>query len=126
MASSAPGPTNLGVAPNVGGLLCYAPCCIGLIFSIVVAIVEKQSRFLRFHAFQSLLFHAAVFVVAIAVQIFLVILGMISSGLALLGSLVWLLVAVALLGANIFLMVKAYQNQELEIPTLGAMARNWV
>ena len=48
------GSTNLGVAPNVGGLLCYAPCCIGLIFSIVAVIVEKQSRFLRFHAFQSL------------------------------------------------------------------------
>lgn len=126
MASSAPGPTNLGVAPNVGGLLCYAPCCIGLIFSIVAAIVEKQSRFLRFHAFQSLLFHAAVFVVAIAVQIFLLILGMLSSGLALLGSLLWLLVAAALLVANIFLMVKAYNNQEFEIPTLGAMARNWV
>jgi uncharacterized membrane protein len=126
MASSAPGPTNLGVAPNVGGLLCYAPCCIGLIFSIVAAIVEKQSRFLRFHAFQSLLFHAAIFVVSIAVQIFLVILGMISSGLALIGSLLWLLVGLALLGAYIFLMVKAYNNEEFEIPTLGAMARNWV
>lgn len=126
MASSAPGPTNLGVAPNVGGLLCYAPCCIGLIFSIVVAIVEKQSRFLRFHAFQSLLFHAAILVVSIAVQIFLVVLGMISSGLALIGSLLWLLVGLALLGAYIFLMVKAYNNEEFEIPTLGAMARNWV
>jgi uncharacterized membrane protein len=126
MASPTPGPTNLGVAPNVGGLLCYAPCCIGLIFSVVAAIVEKQSRFLRFHAFQSLLFHAAIFVVSIGVQIFLVILGMISSGLALLGSLVWILVAVALLGAYIFLMVKAYNNEEFEIPTLGAMARNWV
>ena len=59
---------NLGVAPNVGGMLCYAPCCIGLIFSIVAAIVEKQSRFLRFHAFQSLLFHGADLVV-VGVQI---------------------------------------------------------
>ena len=59
MSSPTPGQTNLGVAPNVGGLLCYVPCCIGLIFSIVVAIVEKQSRFVRFHAFQSLLFHGA-------------------------------------------------------------------
>src|SRR5712692_6313008 len=56
------GPTNLGLAPNVGALLCYVPCCIGLIFSIVVAVVEKQSRYLRFHAFQSLLFHAALVV----------------------------------------------------------------
>src|SRR5262249_13155334 len=41
MASSTPGQSNLGMAPNVGGLLCYVPCCIGLIFSVVVAIVEK-------------------------------------------------------------------------------------
>ena len=27
--------TQLGVAPNVGGLLCNVPCCIGFIFSIV-------------------------------------------------------------------------------------------
>ena len=65
MASPTPGQTNLGVAPNVGGLLCYVPCCIGFIFSIVVAIVEKQSRFVRFHAFQSLLLHAAVLVIGI-------------------------------------------------------------
>ena len=39
MASPTPGQTNLGVAPNVGGLLCYVPCCIGFIFSAVAAIV---------------------------------------------------------------------------------------
>src|SRR4029079_14859807 len=71
MATSTPpaGPTNLGVAPNVGGLLCYLPCCIGFIFSIVVAIVEKQSRFLRFHAFQSLLFNVVWIVLSFALQI---------------------------------------------------------
>ena len=58
MATSTPGgsgQTNLGVAPNIAGLLCYVPCCVGLVFAIVAAIVEKQSRFVRFHAFQSLL-----------------------------------------------------------------------
>ena len=57
------GSSNLGIAPNLGGLLCYAPCCIGLVMSVVVAVVEKQSRFLRFHAFQSLLLHGAALVV---------------------------------------------------------------
>ena len=69
MASPTPGQTNLGVAPNVGGLLCYVPCCIGFIFSMVVAIVEKQSRFVRFHAFQSLLLHGAAFVCGIGLQV---------------------------------------------------------
>ncbi len=126
MASSAPGPTNLGVAPNVGGLLCYAPCCIGLIFAVVVAIVEKQSRFLRFHAFQSLLLHAGLLVVGIALWVAMVVVGMIAGPLALLLWLLQILVGVGSLGLMIFLMVKAYNNEEFEIPTLGAMARNWL
>jgi uncharacterized membrane protein len=120
------GPTNLGVAPNVGGLLCYAPCCIGLIFSIVAVIVEKQNRFLRFHAFQGLLFHGALFVVVVAVQILLVLVGFVSAGLALIGHMLWLLVALGILGVEILLMVKAYNNEEYELPTLGQMARKYM
>jgi uncharacterized membrane protein len=121
-----PGSTQLGVAPNVGGLLCYAPCCIGLIFSIVVVIVEKQNRFLRFHAFQGLLFHAALFVVAVAVQILLTIVGFVSAGLALIGHMLWLLIALGILAAEILLMVKAYNNEEYELPTLGPLARKYM
>ena len=120
------GSTNLGVAPNVGGLLCYAPCCIGLIFSIVAVIVEKQNRFLRFHAFQGLLFHGALFVVVVAVQIMLVLVGFVSAGLALIGHMLWLLVALGILGVEILLMVKAYNNEEYELPTLGQMARKYM
>jgi uncharacterized membrane protein len=124
--SGSSGSTQLGVAPNVGGLLCYAPCCIGLIFSIVAVIVEKQNRFLRFHAFQGLLFHAALIVVAIAVQILLTIVGFVSAGLALIGHMLWLLVALGILAAEILLMVKAYNNEEYELPTLGPMARKYM
>jgi uncharacterized membrane protein len=110
----------------VGGLLCYAPCCIGLIFSIVAVIVEKQNRFLRFHAFQGLLFHGALIVLAIAVQVLLTIIGFISAGLALIGQMLWLLVALGILAAEILLMVKAYNNEEYELPTLGPMARKYM
>ena len=120
------GSTNLGVAPNVGGLLCYAPCCIGLIFSIVAVIVEKQSRFLRFHAFQGLLFHGAVIVVVIAVQIALILVGFVSAGLALIGHMLWLIVGLGILALEILLMVKAYNNEEYELPTLGEMARKYM
>ena len=120
------GSTSLGVAPNVAGLLCYAPCCIGLIFSIVAVIVEKQNRFLRFHAFQGLLFHGALFVVVVAVQILLILVGFVSAGLALIGHMLWLLVALGILGVEILLMVKAYNNEEYELPTLGAMARKYM
>jgi uncharacterized membrane protein len=132
MASSPTGPggppvgsSNLGIAPNLGGLLCYAPCCIGLVFSVVVAVVEKQSRFLRFHAFQSLLLHGAALVVLLAIQVVGMILSTISGMLGFLISLLSGLVGLGLLGLTIFLMIKAYNNEEYELPQLGQMARGW-
>ena len=120
------GSTNLGVAPNVGGLLCYAPCCIGLVFSIVAVIVEKQSRFLRFHAFQSLFFHGAAIVAMIGFQILGLMIGMISAVLALIFHMLLMLVGLVLLAAEILLMVKAYNGEEYELPTIGPMARKYV
>ena len=122
--TGAGGPSNLGLAPNVGALLCYVPCCIGLIFSIVVAIVEKQSRFLRFHAFQSLLLHAALVVCWVGLTILGFILGAIHLGLVMIP--VQLLVGLAVLGLHVLLMIKAYNNEQYELHTLGAMAKNWV
>jgi uncharacterized membrane protein len=123
MASPTPGQTNLGVSPNVGGLLCYVPCCIGLIFSIVAAIVEKQSKFVRFHAFQSLLLHAAGVVVSIVFLILQIILAVIHLGI--LGTLLRLVFGVGFLGLTIFMMVKANGGEELELPVIGEMAKKW-
>ena len=126
MASSSPaGPTNLGMPPNVGGLLCYVPYCLGLIFSAVVAIVEKQSRFLRFHAFQSLLLQGAAIALWVAFVIARAIAAMIAGPLAFLVWLVGLLVFMALLGLMIFLMVKAYNNEQFELPVVGELAKQW-
>jgi len=129
MATSTPGgaKTNLGLEPNVAGLLCYVPCCIGLVFSVVAAIVEKQSRFVRFHAFQSLLVHAVAIVVGIGINVLQVVLGVAGLGaVGLLLSLVGMVVGVAFLGLTIFLMVKANAGEELELPVVGPMARQWV
>jgi uncharacterized membrane protein len=123
MASPTPGQTNLGVSPNVGGLLCYVPCCIGLIFSVVAAIVEKQSKFVRFHAFQSLLLHAATVVISIGLLILQIILAVIHMGIV--GTLLRLLLGVGFLGLTIFLMVKANGGEEFELPVIGEMAKKW-
>ncbi|HXY38454.1 MAG TPA: DUF4870 domain-containing protein, partial [Vicinamibacteria bacterium] len=131
MATSTPpgagNQTNLGMAPNVAGLLCYVPCCIGLIFSIVAVIVEKQSRFVRFHAFQSLLLHAAAIVLGLgasAVRMALAFSGLGMVGLLL--SLVQIVVGFGLLAVTILMMIKANSGEEFELPVIGPMARNWV
>ena len=118
--------TTMGVEPNLGGLLCYAPCCIGLIVSIVVAIVEKKSRFVRFHAFQSLLVHGATFALFLVLAIIQMVAAMIFAPL---GLLVWgleMLVGLAFLALTIFLMMKAHANEEYKLPRLGDLALQWI
>jgi uncharacterized membrane protein len=124
--SPTPGQTNLGVAPNVGGLLCYVPCCIGLIFSVVAAIVEKQSRFVRFHAFQSLLLHGAVFVIGLGFGFLSVGLAFMNVGmLNLLLLPIRLLLGLGVLVLLIVLMIKANSGEEFSLPVIGEMARKW-
>ncbi|HUL76618.1 MAG TPA: DUF4870 domain-containing protein [Vicinamibacteria bacterium] len=129
MATSTPGgaKTNLGLEPNIAGLLCYVPCCVGLVFSVVAAIVEKQSRFVRFHAFQSLLLHGAFIVLWIAVMG--VHVGLTLVGLGVVGLLLHLVswvVGIALFALTILLMIKANSGEEFELPVIGPMARQWV
>ena len=129
MATPTPGgaKTNLGLEPNIAGLLCYVPCCIGFVFSIVAAIVEKQSRLVRFHAFQSLLVHGVGFAVLIALQLAAIVLGGI--GLWAVGGIIWLLqmlIGVALMAVVIVMMIKANSGEEFELPVVGPLARQWV
>jgi uncharacterized membrane protein len=129
MATSTPGgggQTNLGVAPNVAGLLCYVPCCVGLVFAIVAAIVEKQSRFVRFHAFQSLLLHGAELVLCIGLGVAGTVLSAVSGFMGLILFPIQILLLVVLVGLAILLMIKANAGEEYELPVIGKMARQWV
>jgi uncharacterized membrane protein len=120
--------TNLGLEPKIAGLLCNIPgCCgLGIIFSVVAAIVEKQSRFVRFYAFQSLLLNGAAAVLLIGLSIA----GLVLSGLIgfFVGTLTWLvqlLILLALLGVQVLLMIKANSGEELGLPVIGTLARKW-
>jgi uncharacterized membrane protein len=128
MATSTPGggQTNLGLAPNVAGLLCYVPCCLGFVFAIVAAIVEKQSRFVRFHAFQSLLVHGIMVIVWLGFMFGGMVLATVSGFFSLILLPVEILVGLAVLGLMILLMVKANSGEEFELPVIGPMARQWV
>jgi uncharacterized membrane protein len=126
MASSTPGASNLGMDPKIASLLCYVPCCLGFIFSVVAAIVEKTSRTVRFNAFQSLLLNGAGFVIMIALTVLQTVLAAV--GLGAVSVLFWLLqvlVGVGLLVLSIILMVKANSGQEMVLPVIGEMAKKW-
>jgi uncharacterized membrane protein len=131
MATSTPEPggakTNLGLEPKIAGLLCYVPCCVGLVFSVVAAIVEKQSKFVRFHAFQSLLLHAVFIVLWVGIRVVEAALGMVGLGaVALFIELLTWVVLLAFFAVAIVLMIKANAGEEFELPMIGPMARQWV
>ena len=128
MQNASGGKTALGLDTNVGALLCYLPiCAISLIYSIIVIVTEKENRFMRFHAFQSLLLTALYIVVIIALQIITAVLVG-STGSAMMGgllSILFLVVVIGFLGAMIYGMIKGYQGQQFKFPVVGDMAEKW-
>ena len=119
--------TSAGMDDNVCSLLCYLPFLLGVVASIVFLVVEpyKTNRLIRFHAFQSIFLAVALFVIGITLTIVSVIIGMIPM-VGWIGTLaLWLLSMVIWLGSlvlYIYLMVKAYNNERIVLPFIGAQA----
>ena len=128
--------TGSGLDPKIAGALSYI-WIVGLIFFFI----EKENRFIRFHAMQSVLFGIANSVIMVVLVILATILSFISlaasaaigGGIGLLISLlfwlIWLLfgvVALALFLGLIFAAIKAYQGQMFKLPIIGNMAEKIV
>ena len=131
--SGAPGGKTsfLGLDSNVGAMLCYIAnflCCLGLVLAIIFLITEKENRFVKFHAVQSLFLIA----LQIAVGIILSILGLVVSlvldmihmgwagGLAVLGLRLLLFLIFIILW--IIAGIKAYGGQWYKLPIVGEFA----
>lgn len=119
--------TKLGVDANIAGLLAYMPlCCVGLLFSLAIVAVEKENRAVRFHAFQSLLLHVLAMVVSVVVWVIALVFGQVADVLGFLVTMMGGIVVLALIGVMILMMLKAYQNEEFQLPFIGEMARKWL
>lgn len=130
--SSPTGKTKvLNLDYNVAGLLCYLlPClCLAdLIFCILwLATEPKESRFVRFHAFQGLLLFGVNFVIWIIFRFLGVGIAFGTGGVAQAGGfglllLLQMCVGVIMLVLYIICMIKAYQNQMFKLPVIGDIA----
>ena len=130
--SGAPGgKTSLGLDSNVGALLCYLGnilCCLGVILSIVFLVTEKENRFVKFHALQSLFLVAVYVVLAIVVQVLSMFLGV--AGLDFFAFFVswglWFILGIIFLLVWILAGIKAYGGQWYKLPFIGDLAWNTV
>ncbi len=130
--SGAPGgKTSLGLDSNLGAMLCYIAnivCCLGIILSVVFLITEKENRFVKFHALQSLFLFVVYAALAILVQIIGLVLR-IAVGLILAGLMTWGLWAIVTLVVVILWVwagIKAYSGQWYKLPGIGDLAWNIV
>ena len=113
---TAPTATAGGMAPNVAATLSYVLTFITGILFLVLA-PYNQDRFVRFHAFQSIFFAVACFVINIAFTLLAVAIlpWMLTSMLS-------MLLTLAFLGVWILMMVKAYQGERFKLPVIGDLA----
>jgi uncharacterized membrane protein len=119
---SAPPAAAGGMSDNMAGALAYLFTVItGILFLVIEP--YNRSRFVRFHAFQSIFFFAAwiAFWIVITVVGFIlpnvvsILLGLLSFVIWLGGIAVWIL-----------LMVKAYNNERFKLPVIGDLAEKQV
>ncbi len=121
-----PPPTaqGLGMEENLAAALCYIPI-IGIIFLLIDP--YKQNRTIRFHAWQSIFFSVAWFVVRIAmVFVWMVLRVALPYGMWAMWALFSSLISLAFLGILIFMAVKAYQRDRLVLPVITPLAEKQV
>lgn len=94
---------------NIAAALSYL---VGFVTGVIFLLVEKDNKFVRFHAMQSTILFAGIVVIDILLQL-----------VPILGALVVIFVVIpasAILW--LLLMFKAYQGEEFRLPLVGDMA----
>src|SRR6185295_7882853 len=125
------GKSALGLDGNVAAALGYP---IGII-ALICLIMEKENRFVKFHALQSILLHVGALILMIALWVIsaVVVVGGVAAsaatdtgalgGLAgMLLGLVWFVFVILYLVGLIMSAVKAYQGSMFKLPIIGGMA----
>jgi len=103
--------SSTGLAENVAGLLCYV---LGWVSGLVFVLIEQESKFVRFHAIQSIYVFGVLMVASIILG-WIPFIGVVFSWIiGVVGVVLW-----------IILMIKAYQGAKYKLPWAGNLAEKW-
>lgn len=101
--------TSTGLDANLAAALSYL---VGFVTGAIFLVLEKENRFVRFHAMQSTLLFAGIVLLDILLQIVPLVGALVVVFLVIPASaILWLL-----------LMFKAYQGEEFQLPVVGRIA----
>jgi uncharacterized membrane protein len=99
--------SSTGLDENVAGFLCYL---FGFITGIVFLVVEKESRFVKFHAMQSTITFLGLFIISMIIG-WIPIIGLLVYPIWILSLILWFI-----------LMIKALRGERYLLPIVGKMA----
>lgn len=100
----------MGMKARTAGWLSYL---FGWVTGLIFLLLERENRFVRFHAMQSLLFFGAISILE-AVFNHIPYFGFVSAGLGLVWFVCW-----------IVLMVAAHRGRYYKLPVIGDYAEKW-
>jgi len=101
------GNTSVGLSENVAGALSYL---LGFITGIIFLLIEKDNKFVRFHAMQSTILFIALFIVNVILTITFIGLLLVPI-VGLIGLVLWLV-----------LMYMAFTGKKFKLPVIGDIA----
>ncbi|MGI8545475.1 MAG: DUF4870 domain-containing protein [Aridibacter sp.] len=119
----------LGLDGNITALIGY----IIPLVALILLFMEKDNKFVRFHAFQSIFWNVLAFVAFIGIMIVGFIVGLVLSQVSgTLGTifgglmiLIYLGVFLAVFGGAIFAAIKAFGGNMFKLPIVGNMAEKY-
>jgi uncharacterized membrane protein len=118
--------SSTGLDANIAAALSYF---FGLVSGVIFFAVETESRFVKFHAMQSIMASVAALVIYIVYTVVWMILwrlpflGVIAGIFGWFG---WALLALAFLGLWLYCMVRAFQGERFKLPYIGELAEQQV
>jgi len=110
-------PCSLGMPQRIAALLAYLLAWVG---GLIFYFGEKDNKFVRFCAMQSLMINA----VLITAMVLLTILSRVDT-IGVVFFVLNILVSVAVVGALVFLGVQGYRGYSVKLPFVGELAEQW-
>lgn len=106
--------TSLGLDENIEGALCYV---LGWVTGIIFLLIEKENKFVKFHALQSIIVFSTFTVLSIVLRIFTFI-----PFIGIIFMLLIKLIGMVSFVVWIICIVKAFQGEKFKIPFAGDIA----
>lgn len=112
--------SSTGLAANVAGAIAYL---LGPVTGIILLLIEKDSRFVRFHAAQAVVVGVALVVVSVLLAIVTTIVTVVPLLGALLAAVLGMAFSLGTFVLWVVCMWKAFSGEEWEVPFAGPYAR---